>query len=137
MVDVRDALFEIDAAFYRAEHFVRRAKHAVKESEFLTEQFVDAYVGCVLSVQEIDHHHIELLTIAMAPANALFNALWIPGQIVVHYQITELQVDAFRRGLGRDHDFGVIPEMLDERLPHVGGRRTRDLVGSLVARKPV
>jgi hypothetical protein len=37
------------------------------------------------------------LAVAMAAANALFNALRVPGKVIINDQRTKLQVDAFRR----------------------------------------
>ena len=61
-------------------------------------------VGGVLAVEKVDHHHIMLLAIAMAAANALFDALRVPGQIVVDDQRAELKVDALGAGFGGNHD---------------------------------
>ena len=58
----------------------------------------------------------------MTAPDALFNALRIPGQIVVHHQIAELQVDALGCGLRGNHDAGLIAEILDDGCALVCGR---------------
>jgi hypothetical protein len=50
----------------------------------------------------------------MATPDALLNALRVPRQVVVDHQITELQVDTFRRGLGGDEE---CPAGIDSGLP--------------------
>ncbi len=50
----------------------------------------------------------------MAAADPLLDALGIPGQVVIHHQRAELEVDPLRRRLGRDHDLAFVPEVVDE-----------------------
>ncbi len=45
LVDVGDALLEVDAGLDRAEHLVAGAEDALEELELLGEQLVDALVG--------------------------------------------------------------------------------------------
>ncbi len=78
LVDGGNALFKIDAAFNRTEDFVAGAKDAFEELELFGEQFIDAPVGFVLAVEEVDHDHVVLLAVAVAASNALFNPLGVP-----------------------------------------------------------
>ena len=50
-----------------------------------------------------------LLADAVDAAEALFEAVWIPRQVVVHHQVGVLEVDAFTGGIGGDQHahFGV------------------------------
>jgi len=45
-------------------------------------------------------------------AHALFEAVGVPGDVVVEHQVTELQVDALASGLRRDHHLGFAFEGL-------------------------
>jgi len=56
---------------------------------------IDPEIRGVLLVENIHHHHIKLLPITMAAAYALFDALGIPGQIVIHDEVAELEVHAY------------------------------------------
>ncbi len=85
LVDVGDALLEVHAGLDRAQHFVAGAEDAFEELELLGQQLEDALVGGVLAVEEVDDHHVVLLAVAMAAADALLDALRIPGQVVVHH----------------------------------------------------
>ena len=104
LVDGGDALLEVHAGLDRAEHFVAGAEDAVEQPELLVEQLVDALVGGVVLVEEVDDHHVEFLAVAVAAADALLDALRVPGQVVVDDEIAELKVDALGGGLGRDQD---------------------------------
>ena len=136
LVDGGDALLEVHAGLDGPEHFVAGAEDAVEEAELLVEQLVDALVGGVLLVEEVDHHHVELLAVAVAAADALLDALRVPGQVVVDDQIAELEVDALGGGLGGDQDGGLVAEVLDQRGPHVGAGRAGDAVGAGVLLQP-
>ena len=94
LVDGGDALLEVHAGLDGAQHFVAGAEDALEELELLGQQLEDALVGGVLAVEEVDHHHVVLLAVAVAAADALLDALRVPGQVVVHHQRAELEVDA-------------------------------------------
>ena len=53
-----------------------------------------------------------LLTNAMNATEALFEAIWIPRQVVVHHEVGVLKVDAFTGSIrgDEDPDFGVRAE---------------------------
>ena len=103
-----------------------------KRLNFSSEQLVDAAVGVVALVEEVDHHDVVLLSVAMAAADALLDALGVPGQVVVDDQRAELEVDAFRGGLGGDQDRRMIAKMLDEGGADVDGARTGRTTGRRV-----
>ena len=136
LVDGGDALLEVDAGLDRAEHLVAGAEDALEELELLGQQLEDALVGRVLAVEEVDDHHVVLLAVAVAAADALLDALRVPRQVVVHHQRAELQVDALGAGLGGDHDAALLAEVVHQRGAHVGGARAGDAVGALVALEP-
>ena len=56
----------------------------------------------------------------MAAANALFNTLGVPGEIVVYHKGAELEVDAFGGGFGGDHDCGLVTKPVNYGLAFVG-----------------
>src|SRR5262249_22379942 len=57
---------------------------------------------------EIVNHRLLLLTVAMNTAHALLKAIWIPRNIVVHHERTELEVNALPRGFSGDHHRGGV-----------------------------
>ena len=62
----------------------------------------------------------------MAPADALLNALRVPREVVVDYEIAKLEVHPFSGRFGRDHDLGSVAEFIDECGPHIRRGRTGD-----------
>src|SRR5262249_6289493 len=68
--------------------------------------------------------------------DTLFDALWIPREIVIHHQITELQIDTFGGRLRGNHDGGFIAEILHERCALVSRRRIGDVIGASMALEP-
>jgi hypothetical protein len=70
LVDVVDAFLEIHTALDCAEHFVARDKDTLEELKLLGQQLIDSLVGGILSVEEVYHHHVVLLSVAMAPTNS-------------------------------------------------------------------
>jgi hypothetical protein len=76
----------------------------------------------------------------VAAANALFDTLRVPRQVVVDDERAELQVDALGGGLGGDHDVGALPsscaEVVDERGAAIHLRRAGDPVRALVGLQP-
>jgi hypothetical protein len=79
-------------------------KTPFEEAELFGEQLQHAAVGGVALVEEVDHHHVVLLAVAMTAADALLDALRVPGQVVVEDQRAELEVDAFGGGFGGQQD---------------------------------
>ena len=62
----------------------------------------------------------------MATTNALLHPLRIPRQVVVNQERTELQVYAFRRRFGGNHDLRILAEAVNQRGAFVGRNRTGD-----------
>ena len=137
LVDADDALLKVHAGLDGADNFVTRSKDSIEELEFLGEQLVDANIGGVCFVEEVDDDHIVLLAVAVASADALLDALRIPRHIVVHDQIAELEIDALSRGFGGNHDAGFVAEVLDQGGAFVGGGRAGDAVGAGVLLHPI
>ena len=100
LIDGGNTLLEINTGFHGSQHFVTGAEYPIEEAELLVEQFIDPFVGCVVLIDEVDHHHIESLTVTMTATDALFNALGIPGQVKIDDQIAELKINAFGSGFG-------------------------------------
>ena len=82
-VDVQNAPLDVHPGFDAAQHFVGCAKHAVEQFELDGQQLQHAGVGVVAFVEKVDDHHVVLLAVAVAAANALLHALGVPGQVVV------------------------------------------------------
>ena len=49
----------------------------------------------------------------MDAADALLDTLWIPGQVKVEHQTTELQVASLAGGLGREEHLGALLKTTD------------------------
>ena len=135
--DLENAALDIHAALDHAQHFVARAEDAFEQVELLVEKLVDALLGVVLEVQEIDDGHVDLLAVAVAAPDALLHALRVPRQVEIDDQRAELKVDAFRAGLGGDQDALAVAERLDDGGLHVRRLRAGNGVGAFVPRKPV
>src|SRR3989344_3151705 len=123
-----NALLEIHARFHGAQYLIAGAEYAIEQAEFLIQELIDTHVGGAALVEEVHHHHVELLPVTVAASNALFNTLGIPRQIVVDYQVAELQVDALGGGFGRDQNRRLVTEILHQRGAHVGAGRTADVI---------
>src|SRR5690606_1901620 len=137
LVDLGDAALEIDTGADGAQHFVARTKLGVEELDLLRQQFGDALVRLVAEIDEVHNHHVVLLTVAVAAPDALLDALRVPRQVVVDDERAELEVDAFGSGLGGNHDFAPLLEVLNQCRTGVGGLGTGDAVGAFVAFEPV
>ena len=113
LVDLGNALLKIHAGLDGAQHLVAGAENALEEPKFLRKELIDALIGFVLAIEKIDHDDIVLLAVAVATANALLDALGIPGQIVIDHQGAELEVDALGARLGGDHNFPAVAKVID------------------------
>ena len=78
-----------------------------------------------------------LLPVTVAAADALLDALGVPGQVVVDDQRTELEVDALGGGLGGKQDVGVVLKVLDQSSTQVHALVAGGRVLALVALEPV
>lgn len=140
LVDVGNAALKIDTGFHGAEHFVAGTEHAIEELELLVEQFIDAAIRLIITVEEVNHDHVMLLPITVTAANALLYSLRIPGQVIVDHQGTELEIDTLSPGFGGNHDGAtgvfVAAEIVDQcgaRICNAGARYT---IRSLIAFHP-
>ena len=97
-------------------------------------------IGLIAGVEEVDDHDVEALTVTMAAADPLLDALRVPRQVVVDDERAELQVDAFCAGFGGDHDVGTLAvgaaEVVDERCPAIHLRRSGDAIAALAGLQP-
>ena len=57
---------------------------------------------------EIPDHHFFLLAVAVDATHALFEAVGIPGKVVVHHQRTELKIDALACCFCGNHHRGFV-----------------------------
>src|SRR5262249_14225058 len=67
LVDVQHSPLEVHPALQGAEDLVGGAEHPVEEVELLLQNLVEAGVGGVLTIQEVEDQHVALLAIAVAP----------------------------------------------------------------------
>lgn len=114
MIDISNALLEIDAGLDRSEHLVAGAKYPFEELELLGEQLEDALIGGIFAVEEVYDDVVVTLPVAMAAPDPLLNALGISGQVIIHDQRTELKVNPLSSGFGRDHDPALLTEVVYE-----------------------
>ena len=117
--DLEDAALNIHAALDHAQYFVACSEDALEQVELEVEKLVDTLFGVVLEVKKVDDGHVDLLAVAVAAADTLFDALRVPGQVEIDKQGTELKVDTFGSGLGGDQDALAIAERLDDGGLHV------------------
>src|SRR3546814_5986880 len=101
-------------------------------SSDLLQQLIHAGVSFVASVDEVDDDYAMLLSVSVTATNALFDALRIPGQVVVDDGGAELKVDSFGSRLGFDHDRAAFLEVLNQRCQRVGSFCTGNAVSSFV-----
>ncbi len=72
----------------------------------------------------------------MAAPDALLDALRVPRQVVVDHHRAELQIDAFRRCLGGDHDRSMFAEVVHQSRTDIGGARAGYAVSTFVPLDP-
>ena len=116
LVDADDALLKFHAGLDGTDDLVAGSEDAIEELELFREKLVDANIGGVRLVEEVDDNHVVLLAVAVASSDALLDPLRVPGHIVVDDQIAELEIDALGCGFGCNHDAGLIAEVLDKWL---------------------
>ena len=80
LVNSGDAFFKIDSRLYCPQHLIAGAKYTAEETKLLSQQFVHPLVGGVVFVEEVHHHYVELLPIAMTAADTLLDTLGVPGR---------------------------------------------------------
>ena len=134
--DCGNVFLEVQAVFDLAEDFVRGPEHGGEEFELFGQQLQDAFFCDVAFVGKVHHDHVVFLPETVDAADALFHALGIPWKVVVDQHGTELQVDAFSGGFGRDHEPATLAELIDQGFAPVSGRDTSDQVTALVFFEP-
>lgn len=136
LIDVCNPLFEIDTRFYASQYFVTCAEYAAEELKFLRQQLINAEIGSITSVEEINDYDILRLPVSVAASNPLLNPLRVPWHVVIHDKGAELEVDALRRGFGSDHDFCFILKALHNGGAKVRCTGARDTISALVFLQP-
>ena len=134
--DVGNRLLKVEPIFDLAEHFVAGAEDTLEQVELVLKEFEDALLGEVALVGEVHDNDVVLLAETVSTADALFHALRVPWEVVVDDHRAELEVDAFRRRLGGDHDRAFVAEVVHERLAPIGSKDAGDDVAALVLLEP-
>ena len=81
---------------------------AVADRLQLVEQRLDDQALAGLGGDQVDDlHRVVLLAVAVDAAHALFQASGVPRHVEVDHDPAELEVDAFGRGVGADHEAGA------------------------------
>ena len=111
-------------------------KTPLKRLNFSAQKLVNTAVGFVALVEEVDDDDIVLLAVPMAPTDALLDPLRVPGQVVIHHERAELQIDALGRRFRGDHHRGIVPEMLDKGRAAIHGAGAGDSAGVGVGFNP-
>jgi hypothetical protein len=93
-------------------------------------------ISGILFIQKIYDHYVMFLAVPVAPSYSLLDPLGIPGQIVIHYEGTELEVDSFRPCLRCNQNFRLISEAVHQCSPHISRSGTRHPVGAFMFGKP-
>ncbi len=52
-----------------------------------------------------------LLAVAVDASHALFEAHWVPGDVIVDHEPAELEVDSLAGGLGGDEDLSILAKL--------------------------
>ena len=65
---------------------------------------------------------------AVDAPKALFEAVGVPGQVVIHHQVRPLQVHAFPCGVvgKQHHNFGIVHEGMNDLAPAIPGHTPMD-----------
>lgn len=113
-----------------------REGHSAEELELLVQEFINPDVSRISFIEEVDNHNIELLAIAVAAANALLNALRVPGHIVVDNQGAELEINTLSSCFRCNHNGGLIPKIVHDGGTTVSGKGTGDLGRAFVFLEP-
>src|SRR5271166_2538565 len=102
---------------------IGRVQDSTEKIQLLTQDLKSKPMGLVIPCDEVDHGDIALLAIPVASSNALFDALGVPGEIVVDYRFTELQVQALCAGFGADENLRTCTKFVYQREPdsHLSG----------------
>ena len=93
-------------------------EHGAEQLELLAQDLERQRLRHVVLGEEVDDGHVALLAVAVAAADALLDALRVPGQVVVHDGVAELEVQALGAGLGGDEHARAGAELVDQRQPH-------------------
>ena len=80
--------------------------------EFIQESLKDTAFDRIRR-HEVENQAVFLLAVPVDTAHALFQPIGVPGDVVIEKNMTDLEVDAFARGLRSDEDLASsVPELL-------------------------
>ena len=113
------------------------AKRRARRFELLQEAGVDGALAGLVRDQVPEVADLGLAD-AVDAAEALLEAVGIPGQVVVDHEVGALEVDAFAGGVVRDHDQDrrVVQEGRHRGLSRLAGEAAVDLDHGLGAAEP-
>jgi len=108
------------------QHFAHHVEHGVVVegiADFLQlfEQTLQDLALDRVGGDEVEDQVVLALAVAVDAAHALFEAVGVPGDVVVEEDVADLQIDAFACGLGGDeHLNGALAELLLGVQPRAG-----------------
>src|ERR1700694_3791735 len=97
---------------------VGRVEHFTEQIQFLAQNFERQSMRLIVPGDEVDHGDITLLAVPMTAPDALFNALRIPGQVIVDNRLAKLQVQPFCARLGTDENLRARAELVYKCEPY-------------------
>src|SRR6266536_618452 len=77
---------------------------------------------------KIEDIHIRFLSDTVNTPHALFQAIWIPGNVIINHQMTELEIDTFTSSLSSDTDL-----LLHDVKPHSSHHEFRTYDNSILS----
>lgn len=98
----------------RAKDFIAGTEDPFEQVEFLVKKLVYALIRLISFVKEINDNNIMLLSVSMAATDSLFDALRVPGKVVIDDQRAELEVQSLRCGLCCNHDLTFLTEVVNK-----------------------
>src|SRR5262249_7947963 len=104
LVDFQNPSFKVYPRANRPEDLIRRTEDTLKEPEFLVEEFINTSVRSILAIDKVQDHYIVFLPITVTAADPLLNPLRVPGEVIIHCQVAELEVEPFGPSLGGDEN---------------------------------
>src|ERR1700693_4689506 len=97
---------------------VARAQDPAEQIQLLAQDLEGEPMCLVVPCDEVDHGDIPLLAVPMATPDTLFDALWVPGQVIVDDRLAEWQVQPFCACLCAHEDLRTRAEFVHECKAH-------------------
>ena len=85
-----------------AEDFLAAAQSLAEDADADQAALVDLSIDGARGDEVVDRGGFAFLPVAVDPADALFHAHGVPGQVVIHQAIAELKIQAFATDFGRE-----------------------------------